>query len=128
MFGLLARIEIVTKNLKKTPKCYKRLETIRELAEKYSNDPRLLDIDRSVLEKHDFAAEALSLSSFKEKNKEIGRILTKKLPNVFRLETHSYAPEMNKLQYGSVFFKVPQKKTISEALKTLTLEQLKIIK
>ena len=82
------------------------LENAKEIkyAFYFNSRNKLKNIDAKILLKHNFQAEILSLAELLEKKVIINKIL--KIKNI-KIETHKFAPELNKVTINKKTFNAP---------------------
>ena len=108
---------------------YKAKQCIKEKIDFYTNSINKLEsISMEQIRKYSFVSEVLILSENKEKETFINKVLKQ----VVSIETHKFAPELNKLHFkNETFVKVPQITTIDEAIaqyiKGNSINQLKAL-
>lgn len=127
------KLNYIKDEIKTTPKSgiYKIKETTKEVLDFYTNKKEVLEkVSFEQLKKYSFVREILIKCETKEKLSFTENILD----CVYRLETHSFAPELNKLNFINnkgfiIEIKTPQKTTIEDSvsylIKSLSLTQLK---
>ena len=125
------KLNYIIKEINTTPitGIYKAKQCIKERIDFYTNSINKLEsISMEQMRKYSFVSEVLTLSENKEKE-----TFTKKvLKQVVSIETHKFAPELNKLHFkNETFVKVPQITTIDEAIvlyiKSNSINQLKAL-
>jgi hypothetical protein len=88
-------------------------KAIKERKEFYiSLSDKLEELPLENIKKYNFRAEVLKKAEALEKQKYISKFLD----ILVKLEVHAYAPEMNILHFKKHYIRVPQAKTISEAI------------
>lgn len=132
MTTIREKLKFITEQFNKFKEAniFKVEECIKDRVEFYNNRAQNLDnVSSEALKAHDFKAELISTSIRKQKEGYIDDILDR----VFRLEVHTYAPELNKAQFigkeGTfVEVRIPSKTTIEDAtayiIKTMGLDEL----
>ena len=104
---------------------YKGRQCVNNRVEFYESQiERLHELREVNLINHSFATEVRRYSEQLEHDYLVEKLHDK----VTALERHEYAPEMNKLYFrAGVIISVPGKFTISDALKSLSIDQLRNI-
>jgi hypothetical protein len=88
-------------------------KAIKERKEFYiSLSDKLEVVQIENIKKYNFKAEVLTRAEALEKQKYISKFLD----IIVKLEVHAYAPEMNILHFKKHYIRVPQAKTIAEAI------------
>ena len=114
------KLNYIKNEIKNTPKngIYKIEEIKKEVLDFYINKKEMLEnVSFENLKNYSFVSEILKKSELKEKLSFTKNILDR----VYRLETHSFAPELNRLNFINnkgviIEVKTPQKTTIDESV------------
>lgn len=114
------KLNYIKNEIKTAPKTgiYKIKETSKEVLDFYTNKKEVLEkVSFEQLKKYSFVSEILIKCESKEKLSFTKNILDR----VYRLETHSFAPELNRLNFINnkgviIEVKTPQKTTIDESV------------